>query len=110
MREINVYVKEITTTVDGIEKQFIVHSSTQKSKDNPNEFISFDVKPTKRCTKKLPSYNCVIGFEVSKSYYIADRHTSKNGKEYIKRVLYLDDFEIIREIPKKVTTEEDLPF
>lgn len=109
MRKINVYVKTIEQIVDGSKKTFNVWSSTVVNKDNPGENLYIDVRLTKRCQKDLPDYNAEIEFDVANSYY-KEIQKEENGKIYTKRILYLDDFTVIKEIPKKVTTDDDLPF
>lgn len=121
VRTINIYAKEKTnveTVVkNGIEvkkeNKFYIYSSSMPSKVNPKEMIYFDVVATGQCDKKLPPYNAEIEFDVSKSYFISKKKTyNKNGKdiEVVRHTLFLDDFNIIKEIPKKITTDEDLPF
>lgn len=109
MRTITVYAREKETIKEGEKKSFLVHYASEVNKNDETQMVYFDVKETKKCTKKLPNYNCEIGFEVNDTYFITKK-IEKDGKVFNRNTLFLDDFTVIREIPKKVTTDEDLPF
>ena len=109
MRTITVYAREKEGVREGQKVTFMVHYASEPNKNDATKTVYFDVKTTKKCPRVLPTYNAEIGFEVNESYFITKKQ-EKDGKEFFKNVLFLDNFTIIKEIPKKVTTEEDLPF
>lgn len=108
-KKITVYAKEVKYKSENGEKTFYSHSSSEVSKKNKNEKVYFNVAVTKRCDKKLPNYNAVITFDVKNSYFITEA-VEKNGKVYNNSTLWLDDFDVVEKIEKKITTDDDLPF